>query len=82
MARSGGCTDLTELCVSVRVCARARALSCAQEVRVMLLSTKSPLSVIIYNLNLPIFCNLAETLTQDDYISIFFSLSLFGFNFW
>lgn len=67
MARSGGCADLTELCACV----------CAQEVRVMLLSTKSPLSMIIYNLNLPIVCNLAETLTQDDYNSIFF-LSLCG----
>lgn len=42
----------------------------------MLLSTKSPFSVIIYNLNLPVYSNLAETRFPDDYNSISYNFSL------
>ncbi len=41
----------------------------------MLLSTKSPFSVIIYKLNLPVDSNLAETHSPDEHNSISFNFS-------
>lgn len=48
---------------------------CAQDLRAMPLSTKSPFSMIIYNLNLPVYTNLAETRSAHDYNFIPFNFS-------
>ena len=55
------------VCVCARVCVCVCVCVCAQDIRAMLLSTKSPFSVIIYNLNLPVR---AETRSPDDYYFI------------